>query len=156
MLCWTLGIQNELRPGPAREMLRPVWWGALTGERMRTLWVTSAMIDRNMGRLRHSGESDSFYPRVMKVSAEERAIKKLLGRSVDGCCPVSGQRREPGLGSGLSKIKPEVFPEGFHLMPRRWESLKQQRVAWPCSRRTAQAAVWRIVRSFGANPVGIS
>lgn len=156
MLCWTLGIQNELRPGPAREMPRPVWWGGLTGERMRTLWVTSAMIDRSMRRLRYSGENDSFYPGVLKVFVEERVIKKLLERSVDGCCPVGGQRREPGLGSRLSRIKPEVFPEGFRLMPRRWESLKQQRVAWPCFRRTAQAAVWRVVRGFGANPIGIS
>ena len=70
---------------------------------------------------------------------------------MDGCCPVGGQRREPG------QIKPEVFPEGFHLTPRRWESLKGQRVAWfICFRSTALAAEQRIIRSLGANPVGIS
>ena len=27
VLCWTLEIHNELRPGPSGKMIRPVWWG---------------------------------------------------------------------------------------------------------------------------------
>lgn len=94
--------------------------------------------------------------RVRKVYIEERAMMRFGGKCgwmLSSGWAEKGARAE----SRLSKIKPEVFPEGFHLTPRRWESLKGQRVAWfICFRSTALAAEQRIIRSLGANPVGIS
>ena len=67
--------------------------------------------------------------RVRKVCIEERALMRFWGKC--GWMLSSGWAEKGArAGSRLSKIKLEVFPEGFHLMPRRWESLKWQRVAW--------------------------
>lgn len=90
------------------------------------MWVTEAVIDENMGRRRHSGKRSSSYPRVRKAFAEDRSVGRLWWRSRDGCWPVGGQRREPGQGNRRDKIKPEVCPEGVHLMPRTWEPPRQQ------------------------------
>lgn len=37
---------------------------------------------------------------------------------------IGNEGSEGGLRSKQSQRKPEVWPEGFHLMPRRWESLQ--------------------------------
>ena len=67
--------------------------------------------------------------RVRKLCIEERAMMGFWGKC-EWLLSIGWAEKGARAGRRLSKIKPEVFPEGIHLMPRRWESLKWQRVAW--------------------------